>query len=177
MNELPPLPLPRTDPKRQLQGLRSRAAGKAFEERLDRTFEYYKARGYAQVDKTPEPMKVLRSLDKGRFIACFLKKAQPDYKGTVKGGRSVMFEAKYTTQPRMAQDVVNEAQWEYLDRSAALGARCYVLAGFKSGGVYRIPWTDWTDMKRLFGHKYVTEDQIQKYQVKRAWNDTLLILD
>ncbi|MBQ8616355.1 MAG: Holliday junction resolvase RecU [Clostridia bacterium] len=177
MKQLPPLPVPTPDPRHQLQGLRNREHGKAFEDMLDRTFDYYNERGFAIVDKTPEPMKVLRRLEKGRFIACFLKKAQPDYKGTMKGGRSVMFEAKYTTQPRMAQDVVSEAQWKYLDRSTALGARCYVLAGFKSGGVYRIPWTDWTDMKRLFGHKYVTEDQIQRYQVKRAWNDTLLILD
>ena len=173
---LPPLPSP-PNPQAQLRGLRSRAQGRAFEDRLDRSFDYYNETGYAQIDKTPEPMKVLRRLEKGRFIACFLKKAQPDYKGTVKGGRSVMFEAKYTEQDRMAQDVVSEEQRKYLDRGAQLGARCYVLAGFKGGGVYRIPWADWTDMKRLFGHKYVTEEQIQKYQVERAWNDTLLVLD
>lgn len=175
MNNLPPLPRP--DPKRQLQGLKNRAAGKAFEDKLDRTFAYYKERGYAVVDKTPEPMKILQRLKQGRFIACFLKKAQPDYKGTIKGGRSVMFEAKYTSQDRMPQDVVNEEQWKYLDQAATIGARCFVLAGFGSGNVYRVPWSVWADMKRIFGHKYVTEAELQPYQVKRSWNDLLLILD
>lgn len=177
MTELPSLPLPRADPKRQLQGLRSRAQGKAFEERLDRTLAYYNERGFAQIEKTPEPMKVLRRLPEGRFIACFLKKAQPDYKGTVKGGRSVMFEAKHTDKDRLKQDAVNEKQWEYLDKGAALGARCSVLAGFGTGRVYRIPWSVWTDMKRIFGHKYVTEAEIKEYQVQVSWNDLLMILD
>lgn len=175
MAELPPLPRP--DPKRQLQGLRSRAIGKAFEDRIDRTLEYYAARGFAQIDKTPEPMKILRRLDKGRFVACFLKKAQPDYKGTIKGGRSILFDAKYTEADRMSQSAVSEEQWKHLDSGAALGARCYVLVGFRSGKVYRVPWSVWADMKRIYGHKYVTEAEIEQYQVQVSWNDLLMILD
>ena len=174
MEDLPALPVPSA--KHQLQGLKNRAAGKAFEERLDKTFEYYKAHGYAQIDKTPEPMKILRRLENGRFLACFLKKSQPDYRGTVHGVRSVMFEAKYTSQDRMTQDVINEKQWEYMELSSSLGARCYVLAGFGSGNVYRIPWNVWANMKSCFGHKYVTEAELKKYQVQKSWNDLLLIL-
>ena len=178
MYELPPLPMPkRPDPKRQLQGLRSRAIGKAFEDRIDKTLEYYAARGFAQIDKTPEPMKILRRMDKGRFVACFLKKAQPDYKGTIKGGRSILFDAKYTEADRMHQDVVSEDQWKYLDRGAALGARCYVLIGFRSGKVYRVPWSACADMKRIFGHQYVTEAEIKQYDVQVSWTGLLMILD
>lgn len=144
---------------------------------LEKTFDYYASTGYARVDKTPEPMKVLRKLDKGRFIACFEKKAQPDYKGIIKGGRTVIFEAKFTSKDRLTQDAVNDDQAEYLNSAAALGARCYVLAGFKSGAVYRIPWSAWADMKKIFGHKYVTEAELKPYQVNTAWNDRLLILD
>lgn len=175
MPELKPLPVP--NPKRQLQGLNNRAEGKAFEKLLEKTFDYYALAGYARIDKTPEPMKVLRKLDKGRFIACFEKKAQPDYKGIIKGGRTVIFEAKFTSKDRIAQDAVNDDQAEYLNGAAALGARCYVLAGFKSGTVYRIPWDAWADMKKIFGHKYVTEAELKPYQVGTAWNDRLLILD
>lgn len=176
MTELPPLPRS-PDPQKQLQGLRNRARGVAFEERLQRSFDYYNERGFALIYKTPEPFKIIKRLEHTRFIGCFVKRAQPDYQGTIKGGRTVVFEAKYTDSDRLLQSAVSEEQEKFMDRKTALGARCYVLAGFRSGGVYRIPWPDWKDMKRLFGHKYVTEAQIEKYRVKQAWNDTLLILE
>ena len=175
-DKLPQLPRP-PDPRARLRGLRSRALGKAFEDRLDRSFDYYNETGFAQIDKTPEPFKVIKRLEHTRFIGCFLKKAQPDYKGTVKGGRSVIFEAKYTDSGRMEQSRVTEEQEKYMDKAAALGARCFVLAGFSGGTVYKIPWDVWRDMKRLFGHKYVTEEQITKYRVRVSWNDVLLILE
>lgn len=177
MTNLPPLPQPKQETDWRRQGRRNRAHGKAFEEDLEKTFAYYNEKGFAKIDKTPEPMKVIRSMGQGHFLACFTKKAQPDYKGTIKGGRSVMFEAKYTEMDRIGQDAVNEDQTDYLNDAAALGARCYVLCGFKSGGVYRVPWDAWVNMKRLFGHKYATEQQLQKYQVQRSWNDMLLILE
>ena len=177
MDKLPPLPPPKPVTDWHRQGLRNREHGKAFEEDLDKTFEYYKEKGFAKIDKTPEPMKVIRSMGQGRFLACYTKAAQPDYKGLIKGGRAVIFEAKYTERDRIGQDAVNEDQTDYMNESSALGARCYVLVGFRSGGVYRIPWADWVNMKRLFGHKYATEQQLQNYQVQRSWNDRLLILD
>jgi len=179
INGLPPLPIPqpKTETDWHRQGLRNREHGKAFEDDLDKTFDYYNEKGFAQINKTPEPMKVIRSMGQGRFLACFTKKAQPDYKGTVKGGRSVMFEAKYTEKDHIDQDAVKKKQTEYMDAASDLGARCYVLVGFRSSSVYRVPWSDWKNMKRLFGHKYATEQQLLKYQVKRSWNDRLLILD
>ena len=44
------------DPRRQLQGQRSRESGKQFEQRLDRSFEYMRHTGAAIIEKTPEPM-------------------------------------------------------------------------------------------------------------------------
>ena len=38
------------DPRRQLQGQRSRAMGKIFEDRLDQSFAYYRAKGFALVE-------------------------------------------------------------------------------------------------------------------------------
>lgn len=173
MNELPPLP----NPEIQKRGRRSRAKGKAFEDLLDKTFAYYADKGYAQIEKTPEPMKVIRSVGQGRFLACYTKAAQPDYKGTIKGGRTVMFEAKFTENARILQDAVNEDQADYMKRSESLGARCYVICGFSTGNVYRVPFGVWDNMKRIFGHKYVTEEEIKQYQVQKSWNDTLLILN
>ena len=97
------------DPLQQWRGKVSRAKGKAFEERLDASFAYYSEKGFADIEKTPEPMRVVKRLDYGgQFIAVFEKKAQPDYKGTLKGGRAVMFEAKYTDTEEMKQNRVNE---------------------------------------------------------------------
>ena len=165
----------RKDPERQRIGAVNRALGKRFEARLDATFEYYRARGFAFVEKTPEPMKVIGRLEQGRFVACYEKKAQPDYKGIIKGGRTVLFEAKFTTDGRIEQNRVLPSQADYMTQHEQLGARCYVLVGFGSGAVYRVPWSVWADMKTHFGHKYATEAELAGYRVSTAWNDTLLI--
>ena len=128
------------------------------------------------IDKTPEPVKIIQRLEGGRFKAVYDKKAQPDYKGTLKGGRSVMFEAKYTSSDRITADRVTEAQWKYLDQAAALGAWCYILAGFSSGNVYKIPWEVWAKMKDFFGRKYVTENDLKQYLVQPEHGSLLMIL-
>lgn len=153
------------DPKRQAIGRKNREEGKEFERRIDEAFAYCRSRGSALVDKTPEPTKVIKRLEGGKFIAVIDKKAQPDYKGTIKGGRSVMFEAKFTTSDRITADRVTESQAEYLTKAEALGARCYILAGFSSGGVYRIPWKEWSNMQAYFGRKYVKETDLEDYRV------------
>lgn len=165
------------DPLRQWQGKVSKAKGKHFEERLDAAFLYYDEKGFASIEKTPEPMKPAKSLGNGKFVAFFEKKAQPDYKGTIKGGRAVMFEAKYTDSEKMEQSRVNKDQTEYLEKHHNLGARCYVLIGFGSGEVYKIPWDIWRNMKAIYGRKYLKETDIQNYKVKSAWNTMLMILE
>lgn len=165
------------DPHRQLLGKISKEKGKRFEARLDASFEYYRMRGYALIEKTPEPMRPTKSLGNGKFVAYYEKKAQPDYKGTIKGGRTVMFEAKYTSADRMEQSRVLDSQAEYMTKHEILGARCFVLAGFDSGEVYCIPWRVWSTMKEHFGRKYVTEADLELYQVQQSYNGVLLILN
>lgn len=165
------------DPKRQLLGKIAKARGKQFESRIDDSFAYYAQKGFAIIEKTPEPMHPTKNLANGKFIAYYEKQAQPDYKGTIKGGRTVMFEAKFTAADRMEQSRVLQSQQDYMDRHQALGARCFVIAGFSSGMVYCVPWDIWKTMKDHFGRKYVTEADLEKYQVQTAWNGTLLLLN
>lgn len=153
----------------------SRERGKAFEQRIDQSLDYYRSRGFAAVEKTPEPMKPIKSLSGGHFVACYEKKAQADYKGVIKGGREVIFEAKYTDSDRLLQDRVTKEQTEYIDQHAALGARCYVIGGFSSGNVYLVPWAVWSDMKNHFGRKYATEADLQPYKTKIGWNGVLIL--
>lgn len=161
------------DPR--LRGLLSRERGKAFEARIDASLEYYRSRGYAAVEKTPEPMKPLKDLGSGKFVACYEKKAQADYKGVMKGGREVVFEAKFTASDRLTQDRVSPEQTAFLNEHTALGARCFVIGGFSSGNVYLIPWGIWCSMKDLFGHKYATEKDLENFKINTGWNGTLML--
>ena len=165
------------DPMRQYLGKVSKAKGQAFEKTLDTTFEYYKEKGFAHIEKTPEPMRPVRNLGNGKFEAFYEKKAQADYKGTLKGGRTIIFEAKFTDAEKMEKSRVSKEQTDYIEDHYRLGARCYVLAGFGTGETYCIPWDVWQNMKELFGRKYVTEKDIQKYKLKVGWNGVLLILE
>ena len=88
-----------------------------------------------------------------------------------------MFEAKFTASDRMEQSRVLEGQANYMTRHQRLGARCYVVIGFQSMEVYRIPWEVWSAMKEHFGRKYVTEADVEKYRVPIAWNGALMLLD
>lgn len=111
------------------------------------------------------------------FEAFYEKKAQPDYEGTLQGGRSIVIEAKYTDESVMLQSRVNKTQAQYMTEKAALGANCYIVAGFGSGSVYFVPWALWADMQDVFGHKYVTEAQLAPYRAESAEGGLLLLPD
>lgn len=159
-----------------IQGRRNRIQGLKFEDTVDEACEYYKSMELAHIEKTPEPMKILAVLNRklGHFKACFTKSAQPDYKGTMAGGRAVAFEAKHTEQDRIKQDVVTQSQWESLDLHEAMGAMCFVLVslGMK---YYRVPWAKWKTMKADCGHKYMNAADLEPYQVG-AWPKPLRFL-
>ena len=90
--------------QRSQRGLQSKRAGEHFENMIAASLEWYKDKGVAFVEKTPEPMKPLGAKNrKGQFLACYTKQAQPDYGGTLKGGRSIYFEAKHTDDERIEQ--------------------------------------------------------------------------
>ena len=164
-------------PAKRYQGKVNRAQGKLFEERIDAALAYYDRLGLASVEKTPEPMRPIRSLSEGRFVAIFEKPAQPDYKGTLKGGRAVVFEAKHTSTGQMEQSRVTGVQAKRLEHHQELGALCFVVAGFGQEDVFRIPWKVWRDMKSAFGRKYVTPKDLEEYRVKLSWSGVLLLLD
>lgn len=159
------------------QGMVNRAQGKLFEERIDAALAYYDRLGVASVEKTPEPMRPLKRLSEGRFVAVFEKPAQPDYKGTLQGGRAVVFEAKHTTTGQMEQSRVTDAQANRLDHHMQLGALCFIVAGFGPDDVYRVPWRIWRDMKAAFGRKYVSPKDLEEYRVKLGPTGVLLLLD
>lgn len=140
----------------------NRAAGKLFEEMLDAACDYYSLTGDAEIEKTPEPRKVVGRTGgrKSMMICINEKKAQPDYKGTLLGGRSVVFEAKHTDTEKMEQSRVSDEQAHCLDRHELLGALCFVVISFSHEKFFRVPWGDWKRMKEMYGRKYIKADDL-----------------
>ena len=158
---------PVKDPLRALQGARSRAHGGRLEEQIEASCALLTETGRADISKTPEPMKPVSQPNKsGQFRAVYTKKAEPDFKGVMLGGRAVMFEAKSTGTGRLNKDRVLPEQVKKLDSYTALGAHCFIVATFDGLRVYRIPWTVWRSMKQRYGRNYVTEADIKEYAVR-----------
>ena len=143
--------------------------------------KHFAMRGYAEVDKTPEPFKVTSGRHKnqnGMFIfeGVFTKQAQPDFQGTLKGGRSIVFEAKTSTSDRIEQSVVTLEQKRALISHEALGAWAYVMVSLSLRSFYRVPWVVWSEMKERFGRKYMTEEDLKPFAVSMR-NGILQIFD
>lgn len=151
--------------KRQLQGARSKRNGKLFEDIVTASCFHYFKRGTALIIKTPEPMKPIKDLGNGKFIAYYEKAAQPDYKGTFAGGRTVIFDAKHTDADRLRQEAVTPVQTKLLNQHEQFGAVCFILVSFGFAKFYRIPWRTFSQMKEIYGRKYVKPDDLGQYEV------------
>lgn len=149
-----------------ITGRRNKAAGEYWEKMIEATCEYYSQQGIAEIAKTPEPMKPIQSLGRGKFIAIFEKMAQPDYKGTLKGGSAIVFEAKHTDADRLKQNAVTEEQAKRLDRHSELGAECFVIISFGFERYFKVPWEAFRNMKTRYGRKYITPDDVKEYEFK-----------
>lgn len=156
-------------PKTQqaIRNKQSRDEGKLFESYIETACEYYRLKGIAEIEKTPEPRRVIgRTGDrKSKMICVNEKKAQPDFKGTIRGGTSIVFEAKHTSDDRIKQDVVTPEQAERLDRHYRLGASCWVVVSFGFHTYARIPWEVWRTMKGRYGRKYITESESREFGI------------
>lgn len=151
-----------------IRGRWNNKAGAYWEKMIDNACLNYAMEGKAAIEKTPEPMKPLSGPDsKGQFTACFIKAAQPDYKGVLAGGRAVVFEAKNTTTGKMHRGVITPTQEKQLDLYDKLGAVTFVLLSFDLTEYFRVPWDVFRDMKLIYGRKYVTPDDIREYQIKK----------
>ena len=153
--------------KAVLMGMRNRAAGEEWERILEASCQHYRLTGEAEIEKTPEPMKPIGPKNaKGQFLACYTKKAQPDYKGTLSGGQAVVFEAKHTDSDRLQQSAVTPDQEKRLDRHMALGAECFVMVSFGFREFFKVPWATFRSMKEHYGRKYITPVDVQEYKVR-----------
>lgn len=150
----------------QIRGKQARVAGGCFENIISASCDYYLSRGLAKIEKTPEPMKPLGAKNrKGQFLACYTKQAQPDYGGTLKGGRSIYFEAKHTDDERIERRRLTQEQQDDLEAHHKLGAIAFVLVSVSLTDFYRVPWPVWRDMAEIYGRKYMTHAELSRYEV------------
>lgn len=156
------------------KGKRNNAQGHFFESFIKTACAVYKQKGIACVEKMPEPFMVLEKRDKGIFKGRFIAHAQPDFMGTLSGGRSICFEAKYTSTDKLGQNVLTGEQWDSLEQHWKAGAKAGVCAGI--GDVYAfIPWPVWRSMQDIYGRKYMTAEDLEPYRVR--FNGACMFLD
>lgn len=166
------------DPRKRLRGARSRVAGECFERYILAACEWYRSRGEADIDKAHEPMKPLRAPnERGQFLACYTKPAQPDFDGTLAGGRSIKFEAKHTDDARIERSRLTDRQMEKLESHHRLGALAFVLVSFSLQEFARIPWPVWRDMAKIYGRKYITREEAREYSVPCVAGTIKLLAD
>lgn len=153
--------------QRSQRGRQSRIMGDHFENMITASLRWYEDKGVACVEKTPEPMKPLRAPNRqGQFLACYVKAGQPDFKGKLTGGRSVVFEAKHTDSDRIEYSRLTDEQVEKLNTHHKLGAAAFVLVSFGPQDFYRIPWEIWRDMKAIYGRKHIKQPELEPYRVQ-----------
>lgn len=120
---------------RRHAGRVAHARGDAFEALLSRHHAAALAEGLADVRKVGAPVHV----GKGGAPKAWAGVGPADYVGTLRGGRSVVVEAK-SVDGRFSRAHVAEHQREHLDACAALGGLALLALEVRGCGVYVVEW-------------------------------------
>lgn len=119
------------------------------------------------MEKTPEPMRPLRAPNRqGQFLACYTKAGQPDFKGTLIGGRAVVFEAKHTNKEQIDFERLTREQQDSLEEHDRLGAAAFVMVNIGLDHFFRVPWKVWKNMKQIYGHKHMKLCELEPYRIQ-----------
>lgn len=150
-----------SNPEKYFLGRHIRELGKEFEQKVQSICEIYELNHLARIEKTPEPMKILKHLENGKFETVFEKAAQPDFKGVIKDGRCVVFDAKFTETEKITFRILSDYQRKVLLKYDELGAIAFVLVGFINGAIYNIDIHTWEHMKEKFGRYYIKQEELE----------------
>ncbi len=120
---------------RRRAGAVAHARGDAFEDVLAPHHAVAAAEGIADVRKVGAPMIVGRTGKPLRWAGV----GPADYVGTLRGGRSLVVEAK-STATRLSLADIPEHQRAHLDACAALGGLALLAVELRGKGVYVVEW-------------------------------------
>lgn len=155
----------------RLRGKQNHSSGAELEKIIEAANSYYHKAGIAEIQKTPEAMRIIANNKNGTFTAVFTKKSQPDFKGIrrPRSGRgrpvSLIFDAKFTLSDRIRDEVLTSEQRAVFDSYAALGADAFLLVSFGFKLYYMVPWEVWRRMKEDYGRKYLLPDEMSPFRV------------
>jgi len=148
--------------------MKAKQNGANFEKFIEASCTYYRTKGIADIHKTPEPMKPISVLNPryGHFKAVYEKKGQPDFLGTLKGGQSIMIEAKHTEKTNITFDRIPEHQATALESTTQLGGVALVLISFNLKNFYCIRWSDWKKLQEETGKKSANEKDLAPFKIE-----------
>lgn len=141
----------------------SSARGRAFEGLLMRGCNYYRQNGVAIINKVNEPYIVTKK-NGNKFMGRFTGRAEPDFKGVLRGGRAVAFEAKSTQKSRIQRSALTDTQMEWLREQKKFGALTFVAVNIQEK-FYTVPFDLWDNMKLFYDKKFLMHDDIADYEV------------
>lgn len=158
---------PKTDVgggKRRIVNRENSDRGHEFEDLIQRGSVYYADHGRAIVGKVYEPYRCTKKLEGGRFLGQWTGRAEPDFKGVLRGGRAVAFECKSTRKSRIQRNALTDEQIGWLEAQAEMGAAAFVCIDIQ-GRFFSVPWYIWRDMKDVYGKKFLMPGDIPHYEV------------
>lgn len=122
------------------------------------------------------PIEVYGDRRKGQFIAIYTKQAQPDFKGILCGGSTVIFYAKSTSQDILRQSIVTDEQRDEFNRYEKMGAWCYIMATLGFTDFYQIPWSNWKVGPETLGRMHFKRTDLEPYRIQ-CRNGVILFLE
>ena len=155
-----------------LRAKRNKASGQMFENIISHSCDCYEREMLAKIEKQEEALAPIKPMGAGRFLAAYKERSGVDYKGTLKGGRAIVFEAKHTDTEVMERKRVKEWQLEYLKTHHELGAVAFVLVSFGLERFYRIPFPCWLEMKTHIGKMSFGEKDVERFRIKALFINT-----
>lgn len=142
--------------------------GRALEELVEWQNQVYQTKHIANIQKISTPWQVIR---KGKSIvsAFPLGKSTLDFRGTVRGGIPVSFDAKESEDTRgLPLKYIKRHQIDYMRSALELGEVSFLLCNIKPlNAYYIIPgnvvlkfWDCWTENKGKRGYNLIPVDQM-----------------
>lgn len=160
-------------------GRKQKTLGQRWETYIDQECQALRDHRMALVVKAPEPLRLLRPMGDGQFLATFVRKSYCDYHGTLPGGRAVTIEAKSTSSERFQFSQVASHQRAILSTVARLGGLSLVYVLGPDESKYVLPVSPGGVIAEVEDAKGLTlhEDLPWRKQYGETWLDTCRRLD
>lgn len=144
---------------RRVASRTAQSAGAALETLANLHHTRAREQGLADIRKVEPPVRRLRSLAGGQFVAVYAAKSGCDFRGTLRGGKALAIECKSGDGESLAHSEFTAAEVLDLDECAALGGLSIVLWYRRDlRSMYAIPWQSMPWKKSGRGQSVRAED-------------------